>query len=276
MEAGLARSPSLTECRFELGPGESDEQVSEFAHHIAALCTIAAGVGVGVAVINFSDSEGVVRRIIPQPVTARYSPGSRLVDDFHLPEFFEQVFDPFLEMQKQHSPWRKLASYCGALEDAPYLEQRFASLMMAVEFFFRNLLLEKGETEHDVARLSLKELIGAVRRRRGWPIPKHYTAGEAVRFWRNAVMHGLEWPSGEKEQFRRLLDKWRLLFFRLVLVRLGYSGKVIAPHAGWAVESDVADLSEEYNSFEPRDPNNAHLLATLVKKIEALNGRKPT
>jgi hypothetical protein len=40
-----------------------------------------------------------------------------------------------------------------------------------------------------------------------------------------------------------------------VLIRLGYAGKVVSPHKGWASTSDVADFSEEHNDFTPADSN---------------------
>jgi hypothetical protein len=67
-------------------------------------------------------------------------------------------------------------------------------------------------------------------------------------------MHGGELPTRDSTEFRLLWDKWRLFLFRRVLMRLGYHGKVVSPHKGWRSSSDVADFSEEQNSFTPADP----------------------
>ena len=67
-------------------------------------------------------------------------------------------------------------------------------------------------------------------------------------------MHGGELPTKDSTEFRLLFDKWRLFLFRRVLMRLGYAGKVVSPHKGWRSSSDVADFSEERNSFVPADP----------------------
>lgn len=106
-------------------------------------------------------------------------------------------------------------TYCGSIDDAPYLEQRFASLMMAIEFFIRNSLVEGGLNEDEVGRLDdLPSLIGAARKDLGWTVPKHYTARNTVRQWRNAVMHGDDWPEDNSASFRRLLHKWWLFLLR--------------------------------------------------------------
>jgi hypothetical protein len=137
---------------------------------------------------------------------------------------------------------------------------------MALEFFTRNCLLEQGQPEEWVARRDFLELIGAVRKHLGWDVPKHYVARHTIRLLRNAVMHGGELPTQDSAEFRLLFDKWRLFLFRRVLMRLGYSGRVVSPHKGWRSSSDVADFSEEHNSFTPTDPETA-LWAPFARKL---------
>jgi hypothetical protein len=48
-------------------------------------------------------------------------------------------------MKQAHAPWAKLATYCASLEDAPFLKQKFGSMVMAIEFFIRNCLIEAGQ-----------------------------------------------------------------------------------------------------------------------------------
>ncbi len=43
-------------------------------------------------------------------------------------------------------------------------------------------------------------------------------------------------PDGDSGVLRRLFDKWRLFLFRLVLIRLGYQGKIVSPHRGWSIQ----------------------------------------
>jgi hypothetical protein len=160
-----------------------------------------------------------------------------------------------------------LASYCGSLEDPPFLEQKFASLIMALEYFMRNSLIERGQAESTVAALDFPALIVAVRKQLGWDIPKHYMAKHTVRLLRNAVMHGGELPTKDSAEFRLLFDKWRLFLFRRVLIRLGYRGQVISPHKGWRSSSDVANFSEEHNSFTPADASTLSPWTNLIAKL---------
>jgi len=257
VEAGLLSMAPLTELTFDVEPGESDEDLLVLVTDIAALCTLAAGSNVGVAMLTLLDSNGApVRRVIPQPVKSHYRRDD-IIDDFHLPAFFRAAFGEYVRMKQAHAPWRKLANYCGSLEDAPYMEQKFASLIMALEFFMRNCLIERGHPDREVARLEFPELIGAARKHLEWEFPKHYMAKDSIRLWRNAVMHGGEWPDdSDNAAFRHLFNKWRLFLFRRILIRLGYEGKVVSPHRGYRSSSDAHDFSEEHNAFTPVDSVN--------------------
>ena len=82
-----------------------------------------------------------------------------------------------------------------------------------------------------------------------------------------AVIHGTSLPTADNAEFRRLFDKWRLFLFRRVLIRIGYTGKVISPHNGFASTLDVADFAEEHNDFTPADPNIPPPWANVFKKF---------
>jgi hypothetical protein len=131
----------------------------------------------------------------------------------------------------------------------------------------RNSLIEAGQSEDIVANLDFSDLIGATRKDLGWDVPKHYMAKHTTRVLRNAVMHGDELPTTDTTEFRLLFDKWRLFLFRRVLIRLGYKGKVVPPHKGYASSLDVADFSEEYNTFTPADPNARDPSPDLFRKL---------
>jgi hypothetical protein len=253
VKAEILHAASLTEFSVDVTSSESDDEVMSFCADVASLCTFVSGAGVSVAMLDLLDRDAAIaRRVIPQPVISRFR-RSGIVDDTDIAEFFHLAFDEYVTMKRIHPAWRRLASHCGSLEDAPYLEQKFASLVMALEFLMRNCLLEKGQPEAWVSKLDFLGLIGAARKHLGWDIPKHYVARHTVRLLRNAVMHGGELPTQDSREFRLLFDKWRLFLFRHVLTRLGYRGKVVSPHKGWRSSSDVADFSEEHNSF-PADP----------------------
>lgn len=268
VKAGLLNSTSLVEIAFDMRDGESDDDLLAFSADVAALCTFAAGTGVSVAMLDLLDGDGAaVRRVVPQPVTARYR-DREIVADFHLRRLFSEAFAEYRRMKQAHAPWARLASYCASLEDAPFLEQKFASIVMAIEFFIRNCLIEAGQPEDRVTALDFAGLIGAGRKHLGWQqVPKHYTTKETTRLLRNAVIHGGTLRTADNAEFRLLFDKWRLFLFRRVLIRLGYSGEVVSPHKGCASTSDVADFSEEHNDFTPADSNSSDPWAELVKKF---------
>jgi hypothetical protein len=267
LQAGLLHSTSLVEIALDTRDGKSDEELLAFSADVAALCTFAAGTGVSVAMLDLLDGDGAAgRRVVPQPVTARYR-DRRVVADFHLRQLFSEAFAEYRQMKQAHAAWDRLASYCASLEDAPFLEQKFASLVMAIEFFIRNCLIEAGQAEDRVTALDFAGLIGAGRKHLGWQVPKHYTTKETTRLRRNAVIHGDTLPTADGAEFRLLFDKWRLFLFRRVLIRLGYTGKVVSPHKGWASTSAVADFSEEHNDFAPADSKAPDPWTELVKKF---------
>lgn len=269
----VIRTASLVECTFPMRDGEGDDDLLAFATDIAGLCTLAAGGTVGVALLTLLDDDGrAVRRIVPQPVISGYR-RNEIVEDRWLPQFLSSTYPAFITMKQAHAPWRKLVSYCGSLDDPPYLEQKFASLMMALEFFIRNCLIERGKSEKVVAALEFQQLIGAARRELGWDIPKHYMVKGTVRIWRNAIVHGGELPDADTKAFRRLFDKWRLFLFRRVLIRLGYQGEVASPHKGWASSSPVGEFTEEQNAFVPAAPEEMAKWREFKEHIKAFNSQ---
>ena len=266
VRAGLLRSASLVECVFAVD-GESDEQILELSNHIATLCTFGSGASIGVAMLELRDADGaVVRQLVTQPIRSRYQ-HSAVVPDWHVPKLFLDCFAEHVRMRQSRLPWTKLPSYCGAMQDLPYLEQKFAALMMAVEFFTRNSLLESGSAPVWVESLTFGNLLGESRKRLGWELPKHYEAGTATREFRNAIMHGSELPDDDKEKLRWRYDKWRLFLHRRVLARVGYTGDVESPHKGWASSSRVDDYSEDHNCFNPKHADS-HPFAQFMKHLK--------
>ena len=153
-------------------------------------------------------------------------------------------------MRKSSLPWKRLPYVCACIEDAPYLEQKFASLMMALEFFLKNILIEDGRiSDEKIEKMTLENLINAARGVLRWDIPKHYTPKKLFPQLRNAVMHGGELPTANATEFRHTFDKWRLFLDRRILMRLGYDGQVACPQRGYAAVSAVDDFREEYNSL---------------------------
>jgi hypothetical protein len=251
VRAHVLSSASLAEFCFEASAQEDDEQLMQFARDVAAICTVARGASVTIAMLEMRDGDDVVvRRVLPQAVQSQYR-GHEVVADEHLQRLFRETFSNYVTMRQNHPPWSKLPSYVGSIEDCPYLEQKFASLMMALEFFMRNCLIEAGQSEDAVSSLTFHELIGATKSRLSWNVPKHYSVGQATRLLRNAVMHGGELPTKDNVEFRRQFDKWRLFLYRRVLVRLGYTGEVVSPFQGIESSSPVEDFSPEHNSFDP-------------------------
>jgi hypothetical protein len=251
VRAHVLSSASLTEFCFEASAQEDDAQLMQFAADVAAICTVARGASVTVVMLEMRDADdAVVRRMLPQPVQSQYR-DHEIVADEHLQRLFRETFSNYVTMRHTHRRWRKLPSYFGSIEDCPYLEQKFASLMMALEFFMRNCLIEAGQSEDEVSSLTFHELIGATKNRLSWNVPKHYSVGQATRLLRNAVMHGGELPTNDNAEFRRQFDKWRLFLYRRVLVRLGYTGEVVSPFQGIESSSPVDDFSPEHNTFEP-------------------------
>ncbi len=168
--------------------------------------------------------------------------------DKGLPRLFRQCFDEHCRMQRTEL-WGRLPSLYAAIEDSPYLEQNYATLMMAVEMVIRGSLIEGGHLSLAEAEAkTLPHLIGLARGMLRWDVPRHYTEGERHRKTRNAVAHGGSLPH-DIDQIRADFDKWKLFLLRRLFIRLGFDGEVASPEKGWASSSLVDEFSEECNSF---------------------------
>ncbi len=248
LDSGILNSTALTTFSFAPLEGASEDQLAAFAHNVASLCSVVAQQHTGIPVLTYLDQEGrVIKRLIGNAIESDFR-GNYIIDR-GLPNLFGQCFDEHVRMQ-QTELWRRLPWLCAGIEDPPYLEQKCATLMSALELLLRSSLIESAHCTPDCAQgMMLPDLIGAARKRLRWDIPAHYTERERYRLLRNAVSHGGRLPE-EAKQVRHDFDKWRLFLLRRFLIRLGYNGEVCCPQRGFASISPVGDFSEEYNSFE--------------------------
>ena len=252
VDAGVIGTASFATFSFAAWPGASDEELAAFAHNVSSLCCYVAGQHTGIPVLSFFDADGrVVRRLLYGVVQSKFRAGNalRVVHaENGLPSLFRQCFDEHSRMQ-QTELWRRLPPLYAAIEDPPYLEQKYATLMMAVEMLIRGLLIEGGHLSQAKAEAkTLPKLIGLARDTLGWDVPRHYTEGERYRITRNAVHHGDSLPH-DADQVRADFDKWKLFLLRRLFIRLGFDGEVASPERGWASSSPVDEFSEEHNSF---------------------------
>jgi hypothetical protein len=252
VDAGVIASASFVTFSFAAWPGASDEELTTFAHRVASLCSYVTGQHTGIPVLSFLDAAGrVVRRTLVEVIQSKCRDDCALrvlhAED-GLPRVFRQCFDEHARMQ-QSDLWRRLPFLYAAIEDPPYLEQRCATLMMAVEMFIRSSLIEGGHLTPAAAEAkTLRRLIHMARGTLRWDMPGHYTDGERYRTTRNAVAHGGRLPHSAA-QVRADFDKWRLFLLRRLFLQLGFDGQVASPHRGWASSSRVDEFSEEHNSF---------------------------
>jgi hypothetical protein len=205
--------------------------------------------------LSFFDAEGrVVRRVLGESIQSKFRANYALPSinaDNGLLTLFRKCFEEHVRMQ-QSDLWRRLPFLYAAVEDPPYLEQKYATLMMAVELFIRSSLIEGGHvTPTEAEGKTLPTLIGMARGTLKWDVPSHYTEGDRFRTTRNAIGHGGKVPY-DFRQVRDDFDKWRLFLLRRLFIRLGFDGEVTSPHQGWAWSSQVDEFSEEHNSFRVR------------------------
>ena len=150
---------------------------------------------------------------------------------------------------QQSNLWRRMPSFFASIEDSPYLEQKYATLMAAVELLIRSSLIEGSYlTPSEAESKTLPKLIGMARGKLRWNVPAHYTEAERYRKTRNAVDHGGPLPH-ESGQVRGDFDKWKLFLCRRLFIRLGFDGKIASPQNGFASSSPVEEFSKEHNAF---------------------------
>jgi hypothetical protein len=252
VDAGMIASTSFATFSFSAWPGASAEELTTFAYNVASLCSYVAGQQTGVPVLSFFDAAGrVVRRTLAEVIQSKFRDDCALrmlhAED-GLPRVFRQCFDEHGRMQ-QSALWRRLPFLYAAIQDPPFLEQKYATLMMAVEMFIRSSLIEGGHLTPAAAEAkTLRPLIHMARGTLRWNMPGHYTDGGRYRTTRNAVAHGERLPHSAA-QVRADFDKWKLFLLRRLFLRLGFDGQVASPHRGWASSSHVDEFSEEHNTF---------------------------
>jgi hypothetical protein len=252
VDAGVIGTTSFVTFSFAAWPGASDEELMLFAHNISSLCCYVAGQHTGIPVVSFLDADGrVVRRIlrgVVQSIFRRENALPLMHAETGLPSLFQKCFDEHCRMQAMEL-WQRMPALYAAIEDPPYLEQKHATLMMAVELFIRNSVIEGGHlSPAEAGGKTLPDLIGLARGSLRWDVPRHYTEEERYRRTRNAVAHGGPLPD-DIDQFRDDFDKWKLFLLRRLLIRLGFDGEVTSPDNGWLSSSPVDAFSEEHNSF---------------------------
>jgi hypothetical protein len=252
VDAGLIGTTSFVTFSFTAWPGASDEELIAFAQSVSSLCCYVVGQHTDIPVLSFFDAAGrVVRRSIKGVIQSKFRADCALKGlhaESGLPQLFSQCFEEHCRMQ-QSELWRRLPPLYAAIEDPPYLEQKYATLMMAVELFIRSSLIDGGHlTPGEEHAKELPKLIGMARRKLGWDFPRHYTEGERYRTTRNAVAHGGALHD-DIDHVRADFDKWKLFLLRRLFIKLGFDGTVASPQDGWASSSPVDEFSEEHNSF---------------------------
>ncbi|MBI3824077.1 MAG: hypothetical protein HY289_15520 [Planctomycetes bacterium] len=253
LDIGVMDSTALVKFTFDAWADASETDLSEFAYRVASLCGVVVRQQTGVPVLSFLDEDGKpVKRLLGNVVESKFRDRyilRCLNSDNALPRLFRECFEEYGKVLK--SPhWKGFSAQCAAIEDAPFLEQKCATLMAALHVLFRASLIESNiYTPEEAEKILLPGLIGAVRKTLGWDFPPHYTAKDLYRLLRNAVAHGGRLPASSK-RIRHEIDKWSLFLMRRFLMRLGFMGEVASPQKGFASSSYVANFSEEHNNFE--------------------------
>jgi len=253
LRIGVLRSAALCEFSFDAWEGVSETELSTFAYNIAGLCSLVARQHTRISVLTFSDQLGrPIKRMLGNVLESRFRDDYILRFlhlDRGLPQLFTQCFEEYAKIMTSEL-WRRLPAYCAAIDDAPYLEQRCATLMAGLELLLRSSLAEANcASKKQLDKMKFSELLGAARKKLGWQIPGHYTAKERARLLRNAVSHGGPLPQAPAQVVHDL-QKWSLFLMRRLLIRLGFNGRVASPERGYNGSSEVDDFSEEHNSFE--------------------------
>jgi hypothetical protein len=254
VESNLISMAAFVDFEFSAWNGASDTELTEFADDISSLCTLVAGQQTGIPVLSLYDSNGkVVRRTIRCPIESQFRRGSAF-RPLHAPNAFPKLIEECLgehrRMQRSEL-WRRLPSLYAVIGEPPYLEQKFATLMMAVELLIRSSLIEANELSLSAAEeATLPKLVSMARAKLRWNMPKHYTEHDRYRKSRNAVDHGAVLPYDVRLTLADF-QKWKLFLLRRIFIRLGFDGSVASPQNGWAGSSAVDEFSADHNSFGP-------------------------
>jgi len=146
LDAGILRTAALTTLSFEAWPEAREEELIDFARDVASLCGIVTKQHTGLPIISLLDASGSpIKRIVVNPVESDFRRDSILpflhFDKNGLPQIFRQCFAEYVKLRK--SPlWNRIPSFLAGIEDSPYLEQKVATLMSAIEMFLRSSLVE--------------------------------------------------------------------------------------------------------------------------------------
>jgi hypothetical protein len=251
---GAIKAAAINDFSFDAWEAATDEQLYAFADSVAGLSGCVARQQTGVPILTFLDRDGVtIKHLLTNQIESPFRRDYILAHpqlDRGMPQLFEQCFVN-LQRLMEEKRWRPVPNYCRSAEDAPFIESRFAALAAGIECLIRNSLMDAGCDSEDYEGRTLSELIGAVKRKLQWEMPKHYTRGDRVRKLRNAVTHG-DTSAFAPSEIRHELDKWSLFLMRRLLIRLGFDGLIRSPnvHIGEYTESPVDDFSEQRNSFQ--------------------------
>jgi hypothetical protein len=164
------------------------------------------------------------------------------------PKLFQECFETHTRMS-QTERWNRMPAFIAAMEDPPYMEEKLANVLAAVELLIRNCLVDGGFlSQEQTEDKALSDLIGLAKRTLGWHLPTHYTARQRHLKLRNAVAHGNALPN-DAARVRHDFDKWRLFLLRRYLMILGFTGIVESPFNGFASSSNVDNFEAEHNTF---------------------------
>src|SRR5207244_10473249 len=170
---------------FDIPDKWGDNDAVSFAVNVSQFCSLAAGQHTGVVMFTVYDAQKApLRRILVQPIVGRFRKHLQIIPPDCIARFFSDSFCEFTLMKQSGSRWSKLVSYCCSIEESIYLEQKMISLLTALEFFLKNYLIEKEQSEQNVNEADLTALIGWFRRVAGQPIPSEYSEHD-IRMLRN-------------------------------------------------------------------------------------------
>ncbi len=133
LDAGIISSTALVTFSFAAWQGASDRDLTTFAYNVASMCSYVVGQHTGIPLLSFFDADGrIVRRTLRNAIESKFRRSCALPclhSEDGVPKFFRQCFDEHVRMQVSDL-WRRFPFVWAVIEDPPYLEQKYASLMM--------------------------------------------------------------------------------------------------------------------------------------------------